>query len=403
MTIGVGGSTTEAELEGISSTTGDIQLITTSELSNRIEAAQTRMRENNIGAVFVNAGSNLKYFTGIDWHPSERLFGALLPQQGAPIYVVPGFEKEKTLQLVKIPGDIRVWEEDESPYERISSAITDCGASAKRIGLSEDTPFFLYDGLRQKIRGCELVNGAPVTAACRLQKSTNEIALMQHAKNVTLDIHHRAARILKEGISATEVADFIDKAHSKAGSDGGSTFCIVAFGEPSAYPHGAEGEQYLREGDIVLIDTGCQFEGYNSDITRTYVFGDATPRHREIWNIEREAQQAAFDTAKIGVTCDAVDAAARGVIEKHGLGPGYQTPGLPHRTGHGIGIDIHEGPYLVKGNQQKLDVGMCCSNEPMICVYGEFGVRLEDHFYMTPSGAKWFTEPSQSIGNPFNL
>ena len=403
MTLGVGNSTIEAELDGIKSTRGEISPISEDDLLHRIENAQRLMRENEMDAIFVNAGSNLKYFCGIDWHPSERLFGAVIPQKGDPVYVVPAFEKEKALQLLKIGADILVWEEDESPYQRVSEAIERCGVRGTRIGIGEDAPFFLFDGLRKQSRTFELINGAPVTAGCRMRKSPAEIALMQHAKNVTLDIHRRAGKILREGILASEIASFIDKAHRKAGADGGSTFCIVAFGEWSAYPHGAEGEQYLREGDIVLIDTGCQFEGYHSDITRTYVFGDPNARQREIWEIEKEAQQAAFDAAKIGVACHDVDAAARSVIEKHGLGPGYQTPGLPHRTGHGIGMDIHEGPYLVKGNRQKLDVGMCCSNEPMICVYGDFGVRLEDHFYMTEAGAKWFTEPSQSIDNPFNL
>lgn len=403
MTKGVGNSTIKAELDEIQSTRGDAKPISAVEIQNRIDEAQRKMHENDIAAVFVGAGSNLKYFTGIDWHPSERLFGAVIPREGRPIYVVPAFEKEKTFQIVTIDGDVRLWEEDESPYERVAEAITNNGAKDKRIGLSEDAPFFLYDGLRQSARGCEFVNSAPVTAACRIRKTEAELALMQHAKNVTLDIHRRAGRILREGITASEVVDFIDKAHRKAGSDGGSTFCIVTFGEATAYPHGAVGDQTLQEEDIVLIDTGCRFYGYNSDITRTYVFGEPTERHREIWDIEKEAQAAAFDTAKIGIACSDVDKAARNVVEKHGLGPGYKTPGLPHRTGHGIGLDMHEAPYLVKGNKQKLDKGMCCSNEPMICVYGEFGVRLEDHFYMTDAGAAWFTEPSASIDNPFNL
>ena len=403
MTKGVGNSTIEAELNAVQPTRSDVTPISAVEIQSRIDRAQRRMSENDIGAVFVSAGSNLKYFTGIDWRPSERLFGAVIPQEGGPIYVVPAFEKEKTLQLVTVDGDVRVWEEDDSPYEHVTQAFADCGAKGKRIGVSEDAPFFLYDGLRQAGQRHEFVNAAPVTAACRMRKTDAELALMQHAKNVTLDIHKRAGRILREGITTSEVVDFIDKAHRKAGSDGGSTFCIVTFGEATAYPHGAEGEQTLQEDDIVLIDTGCQFHGYHSDITRTYVFGEPTARHREIWNIEKEAQAAAFGAAKIGTACTDVDKAARDVIEKYGLGPGYKTPGLPHRTGHGIGLDIHEGPYLVKGNTQKLDKGMCCSNEPMICIYGEFGVRLEDHFFMTDDGAAWFTEPSASIDNPFNL
>ncbi|MHA7871142.1 MAG: M24 family metallopeptidase [Hyphococcus sp.] len=403
MTIGVGVSTIEAELEDIQSTRARIAPIPATEIRHRIQSAQRRMADHDVAAMFVSAGSNLKYFTGIDWHPSERLFGALIPQDGAPIYIVPAFEKEKTLQLMTITGEVRVWEEDECPYQRVLDAAADSGAHNGRIGLNEDAPFFLYDGLRAASERLTVVNAAPVTTACRMQKTKAELAIMQHAKTVTMDIHRRTGRILREGMTTGDVVRFIDKAHRKAGADGGSTFCIVAFGEATAFPHGAEGEQTLRQGDIVLIDTGCQFHGYHSDITRTYVFGEPTARHREIWNIEKEAQAAAFDAARPGATCHDVDRAARTVIERHGLGPGYKTPGLPHRTGHGIGLDIHEHPYLVKGSNQVLAEGMCCSNEPMICSYGEFGVRLEDHFYITDSGAAWFTEPSESIDNPFNL
>ena len=204
-------------------------------------------------------------------------------------------------------------------------------------------------------------------------------------------------------MKTTDVAKFIDDMHRKMGADNGSTFCIVLFGEATAYPHGVSYVQTLQEGDMVLIDTGCTIHGYHSDITRSYCFGSPTEKQTHIWNLEKQAQQAAFDAAQLGVACGAVDDAARAVITDAGLGPDYEVPGLPHRTGHGIGMDIHEDAYLVRGNKTPLAQGMCFSNEPMICLYGEFGVRLEDHFYMTETGPKWFTEPSHSITDPFGL
>jgi Xaa-Pro dipeptidase len=245
-----------------------------------------------------------------------------------------------------------------------------------------------------------LINAVDVTRECRMHKSATEIALMKTVKQMTLEVQRRAARIMRPGITGSEVKAFINEAHIRIGGSP-STFCLVYFGEATAYPHGVSAEQVLSEGDMVLIDTGCELQGYKSDITRCYVYGDASARQREIWNLEKRAQAAAFDAARIGVACEEVDRAARKVLESAGLGPRYQVPGLPHRTGHGIGLDVHEWTYLVEGNRQPLAAGMCFSNEPMICLYGEFGVRLEDHFYMSESGPVWFTEPSHSCDAPF--
>jgi len=224
---------------------------------------------------------------------------------------------------------------------------------------------------------------------------------MQHAKNVTLEVQRRAHDMLEPGILASEVMRFIDENHRRFGSDGGNTFCIVSFGEDTTLPHGGEGDRALGKGDMVLIDTGCAFHGYNSDITRSYVFGEPSKRQREIWSLEKEAQGAAFEAAQIGQPCESADWAARTVLKRAGLGPDYRLPGLPHRTGHGIGLDVHEAPNLVRGDKTPLAAGMCFSNEPMIVLPGEFGIRLEDHFYMTDSGPRWFTEPSYSIDEPF--
>jgi Xaa-Pro dipeptidase len=234
-----------------------------------------------------------------------------------------------------------------------------------------------------------------------MHKSPAELALLQQAKDMTLRVHKHVARILRPGISTGEVTDFIHRAHLAVGAPAGSYFCIVLFGPDTAYPHGVARPKRLEEGDMVLIDTGCQLQGYNSDITRTYVFGEPTDRQRAIWNVELEAQLAAFEAAQPGAPCAAVDLAARAVLEARGFGPGYTLPGLPHRTGHGIGLDIHEWPYLVSSNQTPLAPGMCFSNEPMLCVPGEFGVRHEDHFYITADGPRWFTRPAHSIDNPF--
>lgn len=269
------------------------------------------------------------------------------------------------------------------------------------IGLDETLPLFLTEGLAAANPQLEFVNGRPVIAGCRSCKSAAEIAIMQQAKNITLEVIKAAARILRPGIPAQDVDGFIHEAHVAAGVPTGSFFCIVLFGEDSQYPHGVPAPQPLVDNDVVLLDTGCQLHGYISDITRTFVYGLPTERHREIWNLEKATQQAAFDAAQIGASCSSVDDAAREVLVAAGLGPDYQIPGCPHRSGHGTGLDIHEYPYLTRGNETTLQTGMVASIEPMICMPGEFGIRHEDHFYMTDDGPRWFTEPTHSIDDPF--
>jgi Xaa-Pro dipeptidase len=400
MTLGVGGSTVETELKRLRNMTGDILPIEKSEYHQRIETAVKLMRSNGMDAIYLNAGTNLYYFTGTRWWPSERMVGAVLFADGTLIYIAPDFEISTLKSFTLIDEDIRGWHEHENPYELFADLLTQQGLNGATIGLDESTPFFLSNGLNNYAPGHHYVDAKPVTAGCRSQKSEAEIGLMQRAKDMTLEVHKSAARILSEGITTTEVTSFINEAHKVVGATG-STFCIVLFGEATAYPHGVKEPQILKDSDMVLIDTGCAVEGYNSDITRTYVFGEPSQRQREVWMHEHAAQAAAFEAAKIGVRCGNVDIAARKYLESVGYGPDYAVPGLPHRTGHGIGLDIHEWPYLVRSDDTLLAKGMCFSNEPMICVYGKFGVRLEDHFYMTDSGPKWFTEPSPSIDDPF--
>lgn len=401
MTIGVGGSTAQIELEKLVDMTSEVRAITETELKQRIAKAQAIMAENDIAATYINAGTNLYYFTGTRWYASERLVGAILPQQGEIKYIAPFFEVNTLKQYMTVNSEIKGWQEHESPYQLVKQTLAEIGIESGRVAIDESTAFFIADGIKKAVPALELIDAKCVTAGCRAEKSDTEIALLQQAKNMTLAVHKAVARILHVGISTQEVTDFIDKAHRKVGATGGSYFCIVLFGEDSSYPHGVKSPKTLEKNDMVLIDTGCQVEGYNSDITRTYVFGQPNQRQREMWQVEKMAQKAAFDAAKIGVACGDIDVAARAYIASQNMGPDYDTPGCPHRTGHGIGLDIHEWPYLVRSDRTPLTKGMCFSNEPMLVLPNEFGVRLEDHFYMTDSGAKWFTEPSYSIHDPF--
>ena len=401
MTTGVGGSTPAKELADLDDMTMGITPVALPEYEARIHKAQRLMREKDIAGIYVNAGTSLYYFTGTRWGASERMVGAIIPASGQLEYIAPAFEEATLVEYMTITGRVNCWEEDESPYALMGSALARMGLKEGTIGIDEAAPFFISDGSRQSNPQYQFRNAAEVTASCRMIKSSTELALMQRAKNITLEVHKCAARILAPGVTTTEVEAFIHAAHKAAGASAGSYFCIVLFGEATAYPHGVKDPQVLQDNDMVLIDTGCQLEGYISDITRSYVYGEISDRQRQIWNLEKEAQAAAFAAAKIGQPCSAVDTAARKALEAQGLGPGYNIPGLPHRTGHGIGLDIHEWPYLVKNETTKLAPGMCFSNEPMICIPGEFGIRHEDHFYMTESGPKWFTEPAYSVDDPF--
>ncbi len=401
MTVGVGGSTMEAELGRMSSMRDGVQPITAEERRRRIEKAQQLMRAEGIQALYLDASTSLYYFTGMRLRGSERLHGVVIPAEGEPSYICPAFEEEKTRAMLQLGDDVRVWEEHEDPTALVIDTVRSHGHAHGTVAVDEATPFFTFDGLRRAGNAFEFVNGSLISARCRMLKSPAELALMQRAKNITLEVHKATARILVEGITTTEVGDFIAKAHTRLGVDGPLSFCIVLFGEATAYPHGVPYPQTLANGDMVLIDTGATIEGYHSDITRSYVFGEASARQRQIWNLEKQAQAAAFEAAQPGAACESVDAAARAVIEAAGFGPGYRVPGLPHRTGHGIGLDVHEWTYLVKDNRTRLEAGMCFSNEPMICLYGEFGVRLEDHFHVTDDGPRWFTQPCHSVDDPF--
>ncbi|WDS36325.1 Xaa-Pro peptidase family protein [Pseudoxanthomonas sp.] len=373
--------------------------ITAVEYQQRIDHARALMREQGVDVLLVNAGTSLRYFAGVPWGASERLVALLITASGEPLLVCPAFEEGSLDAVLKIPAGKALWQEHEDPYALVARAMAERGA--RTLGLDPGAALFIHTGLRAHLDVSAISDAGVIIDGCRMCKSPAELALMQQACDMTLLVHRLAAGIAREGIGTDELVRFIDQAHRALGADNGSTFCIVQFGQATSFPHGIPGVQHLRAGELVLIDTGCTVQGYHSDITRTWIFGTPNAQQQRIWQLEHDAQAAAFAAVRPGVTCASVDDAARAVLEAAGLGPDYCLPGLPHRTGHGCGLAIHEAPYLVRGNATVLRPGMCCSNEPMIVVPGAFGVRLEDHFYVTDAGAQWFTPPSPAIDRPF--
>jgi Xaa-Pro dipeptidase len=390
----------EAGTEQVSSMTGDIVPISLNERKERVSKAQRLMRENKIEVLVLESGTSMEYFTGISWWPSERTMVAVIPASGEIIYVCPGFEEARFQELITNGKKVYTWQEDESPYELIARVFREAGISSGKIGFEEQLRFFITDGIRKTAPHLEYVPGDSVTIPCRMIKSATELTLMQKASDITVAAMKIGISKLKEGISPDHISTIINKAQKEMGAT--PDFALILFGEASALPHGSIKPQQLKKGDIVLMDCGCKVEGYCSDITRTIVFGaEPTKRQLAIWNLEQNAQAAGFTAARIGTPCELVDTASRKVITDAGFGPGYKLPGLPHRTGHGIGMDGHEWGNMVKGNQQLLQAGMCFSIEPTIAIPGEFGVRLEDCAYMTEKGPKWFSQPAISINEPF--
>ncbi|MFE9085527.1 M24 family metallopeptidase [Brevundimonas sp. NPDC003935] len=367
----------------------------------RIQALAGLLTARGLSALLLGSTTSLRYFTGLDWHPSERLTGALIHADGRVEYVCPRFELDKVGGLTTaegaIPGDILTWEEEESPYALVASRLPPGG----KLAVDELVAVFVWLGLARVMGQARLADGGPLTAALRRIKSPAEIALLTRAKAITLEVQRRTHAWLKVGVLTSEVKRFIDAEHHALGGEGGSWFCLVSFGDDTCLPHGGEGDRALQRNDAVLIDTGTLIDGYHSDITRTYVFGEPTPEFRTVWEHEKQAQVLAFEAAQLGATCESVDAAARDYLTGLGYGPDYRLPGLPHRTGHGVGLDIHEAPNLVRGDRTILEAGMSFSNEPMLVIPGQFGIRLEDHFYMSDAGPVWFTQPSCSLDDPF--
>jgi Xaa-Pro dipeptidase len=378
-----------------------IQPITVAERRARIEKAQRLMRENKIGAIVLEGGASMFYFSGTRWNPGDHAFVLVIPAKGDLAWVIQAADKARANDeihhdLVSSGTDLRLAQDDADAFQKIAQVLKDRGAT--RVGIEERVRFAIYDGIRKEAPSLEFTSADAVTAGCRMIKSPAEIALLQRANDITIEAYRAAFTTLREGMSNAELANNISASFKALGTSGGA---MAIFGKYTAFPHGSIAPQKLREGDLVLIDDGVSIEGYQSDITRTVIFGKPTDRQRFVWDLERKAQDAAFAAAQPGATCESVDAAARGVITKGGFGPGYQVPGLPHRTGHGIGLDGHEWTNFVKGNKTKIQPGMCFSDEPTIAIYGEFGVRLEDCLYVTESGPKMFTRQSPAIDQPF--
>lgn len=386
---------------GVKSMKEQAKPITLEERRERQEKARRLMETNHIDALLVTEGTSLNYFTGIRWWGSERLFAMVLPSKGAPFYVCPAFEEGRASeQIANAPesdsANIRTWQEDDDPYQRLAQGLKDRGISSGTLGMEESVRFLFSSGIAKAAPQVNIVSATPVTAGCRMVKSNHEIELMALANKITLTAYEAAYRALKEGMTQSEFSDLIAAAYAQLGFPGEAS---VQTGRYSALPHGSATPQIIREGTIVMVDDGCTVEGYQSDITRTFVLGKPSDKMKKVFDIVHQAQTAALKTARPGIECQAVDAAGRKVITEAGYGPDYKY--FTHRLGHGIGMDGHEWPYLVRGNKTPLTANMTFSDEPGIYIRGEFGIRLEDDMHITESGSELFTPQSPSLENPF--
>jgi len=367
----------------LKSLTAGVEPLTADDYAQRREKAGRLLAANGFDALFVGGGTNLLYFTKVGWWLSERVFGVILSPKKDPVWVCPAFEVKRAEELVPSGQEIRTWEEHESPYAVIGGVLKDLGAAAGRLATAPDLRAFEVHGLRRTLRGVEVVDGALVTEGCRGVKTAKEVAYMDLANRVTKLAYREGFKQMRAGMTTRELSAAISAANQKLGAPGGGG---PQFGPNSAFPHGSQVQRKLTDGDIVLVDGGCGIEGYRSDVTRTVVFGAPSDKQRRVWDVVRKAQAAALKTARPGATCESVDQAARKVVEDAGFGPGYKY--FAHRLGHGIGMEGHEYPYLVKGNTLRMEPGMTFSNEPGIYIYGEFGVRIEDCLVVTEDGAR---------------
>lgn len=383
---------------GLKPMTGDVKPIGKPEYLARLDRARALMGQHGIGALLVEPGSSMVYFTGVHWWRSERLTAAVIPRDGEVTLVTPRFEEPSVRESLQIPANVRVWNEHDDPLATVAGVLRDHKVRAP-VGIEETVRFFAVDALRKAMPRAEIVAGAPVVRGCRMVKSPAELALMQKANDITLAAFRFAYQHTRAGMTPQDIDTLIGAAHRALGADyeGG----LVLLGEASAYPHGSHKPQQVREGEIVLLDCGGDVQGYQSDISRTFIFGQPNADQRRVWEQVREGQRIAFETARVGVPCGAVDDAVRAQYEKWGYGPGYKLPGLSHRTGHGIGLDGHEPVNLVHGESTPLAPNMCFSDEPGIYLPGRFGVRLEDCFHMGDEKPIWFSEPPPSIDKPF--
>jgi Xaa-Pro dipeptidase len=385
-------------VEGLKPITGSVQPISREERLARIAKAQRLMGEQGIGALLLEPGAAMDYFTGVRWHRSERLTAAIIPASGETVIVTPHFEEPSVRETLAVPGDVRIWHEHESPFVRVRQALEDRGVHGGKVGVESTVRFFVVDGLRIAGGGFQLVSADPVTRPCRMIKSPAEIALMQAATDVTMAAYRYVYPRVKVGMKPDEIAAMMDAATAALG--GSPEFSLVLINAASAYPHGSKQPETTHEGSVVLMDCGCTVQGYQSDVSRTWVLGAPTARQRKVWETVKRGQEITLETAKIGVEAQAIDKAVRAFYEREGWGPGYKLPGLSHRVGHGIGLDGHEPAYFVGGDTTPLQAGMCFSDEPGIYIPGEFGIRLEDCLHMTEQGPKLFSGLAKSLEAP---
>ncbi|MCW3849112.1 Xaa-Pro peptidase family protein [Sphingomonas sp. LB-2] len=388
----------EPDLAELQSLTAGAQPIGEAERRARIARAQALMAKRGIGAVLIEAGSSLVYFTGINWSRSERLTCAILPVEGDPCIVTPFFEAPRTHERLGIPAEVRVWQEDEDPLALVAGLLKERKLANRPVGIEETDRYFIVAGLQQALPGVKIVPANPVVRGCRMIKTAPEIALLQLAADVTIAAYRWAVPRIEAGMNPAQIGALMNAATEKLGGD--PEFALILLGEAAAYPHGTGKPQKVTPGEVVLMDCGCTVHGYQSDISRTLVHGTATPEQRKVWDQVRHGQAVAFEAAQLGVPAGHVDDAVRRYYVSQGYGPDYKLPGLSHRTGHGIGLDGHEPVNLVRGEKTPLGAGMCFSNEPGIYIPGSFGVRLEDCFHMTETGPQWFSVPPSSIDAP---
>lgn len=375
--------------------------ITVEERRERQERARKLMSESGLDAIVLMAGTSLQYFSGIRWWGGERMFALVLPAKGNSFYVCPAFEEGRAREQISnspdgAQADVRVWQEDDNPYERVAQGLRERGIATGKIGIEETIKFVFSDGVAKAAPQAGITSATPVTAGCRMIKSAHEIALMRLASQVTLSVYEAVYRALREGMTQDDVSALVDKAYERAGFPGDAS---VMVDEYTASPHGSAAPQFIREGSIIMLDDGCVVQGYQSDITRTFVLGKPSDKMKQVFDIVHRSQSAALATARPGAECGSVDAAARKVITDAGYGPDYKY--FTHRLGHGLGMDGHEWPYLVRGNPAKLQANITTSNEPGIYIRGEFGIRLEDDMHITENGAELFTPQSPSLEDPF--
>ena len=388
----------EPDLAGLSDITGGAVPIGPEERARRLARAQQLMKANGIGAVLIEPGSSLVYFTGVRWGRSERLTAAILPVEGEPCIVTPFFEEPSVRETLAVPAEVRVWQEDQNPLAIVAGFLRDRKLAGRPVGIEETARFFAFDGLQKALPDARLVSANPIVRGCRMVKTPAEIALMQVATDVTMAAYRWLHRRVEAGMTGAEIGALMSAATRKLG--GNPEFSMALIGEASAYPHGSKQVHKVADGQVVLMDCGCTVEGYQSDVSRSWVHGTASAEQRKVWDTVARGQQVARAAARIGAPAGSIDDAVRRFYTAQGFGPDYRLPGLSHRTGHGIGMDGHEPVNLVHGEATPLAPGMCFSNEPGLYLPGKFGIRLEDCFHMTENGPVWFSTPPTSLDAP---